>query len=68
MSLPQNTLRIVCISLVREKKTMLGSREEREKIAGRGRYSADIRRVQKEIDDLRASGRTGEKRQRNTYQ
>lgn len=47
---------------------MLGSREEREKIAGRGRYSADIRRVQKEIDDLRASGRTGEKRQRNTYQ
>lgn len=43
-------------------------RRKGKKIAGWGRYSADIRRVQKEIDDLRASGRTGEKRQRNTYQ
>ncbi len=46
---------------------MLGLKKEKKE-AGRGRYSADIRRVQKEIDDLRASGRKGEKRQRNTYQ
>lgn len=42
--------------------------EERGGERERGEYSADIRRVQKEIDDLRASGRNREKRQRNTYQ
>lgn len=41
--------------------------KKRRKKNRRGKYSADIRRVQKEIDDLRASGRKGE-RQRNTYQ
>lgn len=43
-------------------------RKEKKGKEGEGRYSADIRRVQKEIDDLRASGRKGGKRQRNTYQ
>lgn len=41
---------------------------KRKRKSRRGKHSADIRRVQKKIDDLRANGRNREKRQRNTYQ
>lgn len=63
LSFPQNAISVMYISLQRE-DDCAGLERKTE----RGRHSADIRRVQKEIDDLRAIGRKGENRQRNTYQ